>query len=98
MFAAGVVNPVVPLVEGAFHEEIATPPAVYPAPLASPDAVYAVVEALIVEDAKYNAALNESAVLIVRAGLVALKLWYALSSSPLKDVAIAWVFAMMNFL
>ena len=65
-----------------------TPPAVYPVPVTSPVALYAVVEALSVAEARYNAALNVFAVLAVCAGLAELKLWVALKSSPKNEVHI----------
>jgi hypothetical protein len=55
---------------------------------------YAVVEALTVAEAKYNAALKVSAVATPRVGAVP-KLWVAVSNSPLNEVHIACVFAMI---
>jgi len=63
-------------------------------PVTSPVAEYAVVDALMVADAKYNAALKVSAVVAPRIGAVP-KLWVAVSSSPMKEVHIDWVFAMI---
>jgi hypothetical protein len=60
----------------------------------SPEDEYAVVEALIVADVRYRAALNESAVVAARIGATP-KLWVAVSTSPKNEVAIACVFAMM---
>ena len=69
-----------------------TPPAVYPVPevlVTSFVVEYAVVLALIVADAKYKAALKVLPVLVV-------KLCVAVKSSPMNEVHIDWVFAMMN--
>jgi len=63
-------------------------------PVTSLVAEYAVVEALIVAEAKYNAALKVSAVEPARVG-EAPKLWVAVSNSPLNEVHIACVFAMI---
>jgi hypothetical protein len=70
------------------------PPALYPVPDTSPVALYAVVEALIVADAKYKAALNTSAVVAARIGETP-KLWVAVNSSPMKLVVIVCVFAIV---
>jgi hypothetical protein len=56
--------------------------------------VYAVVAALIVAEVKYKAALNVSAADDPRVG-EAPKLWVAVINSPMKLVAIDWVFAMI---
>jgi len=52
------------------------------------------VEALIVADAKYRAALNVSAVVAARIGAVP-KLCVAVKTSPKNEVVIACVFAMI---
>ena len=72
-----------------------TPPAVYPVPLTSLEAEYAVVEALMVAEVRYSAALNVSAVLVARTG-AAPKLCVQVSNSPMKEVHIEAVFAMIN--
>jgi hypothetical protein len=59
--ALGVQNAVVPEEDGAFAVVTAIPPAVYPAPVASPVAEYAVVDPLTVAVARYSAALMVSA-------------------------------------
>jgi hypothetical protein len=59
--ADGVQNAVVPEEVGAVALVTVIPVAVYPAPVTSPVAVYAVVVALIVADDKYRAARNVSA-------------------------------------
>ena len=73
---------------GAVVLGTAMPPAVYPAPLTSPDVVYAVVPALIVAEARYSAALKLSAAVDPRMGAVP-KLCVAVSSSPMNEVHIA---------
>jgi hypothetical protein len=57
-------------------------------------AEYAVVEASTVAVVKYNAALNVSAALVPRVGAVP-KLCVAVSSSPIKEVHIEAVFAIV---
>lgn len=79
---------------GAVALVTVTPPAVYPVPVTSPVAEYTVVLALMVAEAKYNAPLNVSAVVAARIGAVP-KLWVAVSSSPMKEVHIDWVFAII---
>ena len=74
MLALGVTKAVVPLVLGAVPNVTVTPPAVYPVPLTSLVALYAVVAALTVADAKYSAALKVSAVVAARMTPVP-KLW-----------------------
>jgi hypothetical protein len=70
------------------------PPAEYPAPLTSPVDEYTVVEALMVAESKYKAALKVSAVEAARIGAVP-KLCVAVNNSPMKEVHIDWVFAMI---
>jgi hypothetical protein len=102
-FAEGVQYPVPAVAEvlvdaGVFALVIVTPPAVYPEPevfVTSPVVEYTVVAALMVALLKYRAALNVSAVLIVRATLVELKLCVADKSSPRNEEHIDWVFAMI---
>jgi hypothetical protein len=53
-----------------------------------------VVDALMVAEAKYNAALKVSAVEAARMGETP-KLWVAVSNSPMNEVVIDWVFAMI---
>jgi hypothetical protein len=72
----------------------ATPPAEYPVHDTSFVAAYAVVVALTVAEARYRAALNESAVVAARIGATP-KLWVAVSTSPKKEVHSDAVFAMM---
>jgi hypothetical protein len=56
--------------------------------------VYAVVAALTVAETKYNAALKVSAADVPRVGAVP-KLCVAVSNSPMNEVVIDCVFAMM---
>ena len=79
---------------GAVALVTVTPPAEYPVPETSPDAEYAVVEALIVDEVRYRAALNVSAVVAARIGAVP-KLWVAVKTSLKNEVVIACVFAMI---
>jgi hypothetical protein len=79
---------VVPVAAGAFQLVMGIPPGVYPVPVTSPVALYAVVVALIVAEAKYKAALNVSAVVAARMGAVP-KLWVPVSNWVLKEVHIA---------
>jgi hypothetical protein len=76
-----------------------TPPAVYPVPLTSPVAVYAVVEALMVADAKYNAALTVSVVgavkLVRETRVTAPSCWPPTNRSPINEVHIDCVFAII---
>jgi len=67
-----------------------TPPAVYPVPVTSPVAEYAVVDAFNVAEAKYKAPLNVSAVEAARIG-DAPKLWVAVINSPKNEVHMDWV-------
>jgi hypothetical protein len=53
-----------------------------------------VVDALMVAEAKYNAALKVSAADVPRVGAVP-KLCVAVSNSPMKEVHIDWVLAMI---
>ena len=71
-----------------------TPPAEYPVPETSPVAAYAVVAALYVAEDKYSAALKVSAVVTARIGAVP-KLWVAVRISPIKEVHIDDVFAIV---
>ncbi len=63
-------------------------------PVTSPVDEYAVVAALIVADVRYRAALNVSVAPVPRVGAVP-KLWVAVINSPMNEVHIAWVFAMI---
>jgi hypothetical protein len=72
----------------------AMPPAEYPVPDTSLVTEYAVVDALMVAEAKYNAALKVSAVEAARIGETP-KLWVAVINSPMNEVHIDWVFAMI---
>jgi len=75
---------------GAVPLVTVTPPAVYPEPdvlVTSPVVEYAVVDALMVAEAKYSAALNVSAVVAARIGATP-KLCVAVISSPMKEVHI----------
>jgi len=63
-------------------------------PDTSPVAEYAVVAALIVAEVRYRAALNVSAVVAARIGAVP-KLCVAVNNSPMNEVHIDWVFAMI---
>jgi hypothetical protein len=60
----------------------------------SPVVLYAVVAALTVAEVKYKAALNVSAVVAARIGAVP-KLCVAVSISPMKEVHIDAVFAIL---
>jgi hypothetical protein len=72
---------------GAVALVTATPPAVYPVPVTSPVAEYAVVDAFIVAEERYKAALKVSAAEEPRVGAVP-KLWVAVINSPIKEVHI----------
>lgn len=95
--AEGVQYAVVPEVVGAVAFVTVTPPAVYPEPVTSPVAVYAVVDALMVAVAKYNAALTVSvvgAVRLVRDTIVVVPSWWLPRRiSALKLVQTACVLA-----
>jgi hypothetical protein len=56
--------------------------------------LYTVVAALTVAEAKYNAALKLSTVEAARMGATP-KLWVAVINSPINEVHIAWVLAMI---
>ena len=98
MLADGVQYAVVPDVVGAVAFVTVTPPAEYPAPDASPVAVYAVLLAPVVAEARYRAALTVSvvgAVSDVRDESVQLPSWWLpIRTSALKLVQIACELAM----
>jgi hypothetical protein len=75
------------------------PPAVYPVPDTSPVAEYAVVEALMVADARYRAALSVSVVgevKLPRDTMVEVPSWcWPSISSLINEVHILWVLAMI---
>jgi hypothetical protein len=71
-----------------------TPPAEYPVPDTSSVGEYAVVDALSVAEAKYNAPLKVSAVVTARIGAVP-KLCVAVVNSPINEVHIDCVFAII---
>jgi hypothetical protein len=79
---------------GAVALVTAIPPDVYPEPDTSLVAENAVVEALIVAEARYNAALNVSAVVAARIGATP-KLWVPVRTSDRNEVQRLCVFAMI---